>query len=367
MINNFCIILFSHADTEEKEQILYESISSLKLLDLNIILASHIPVSERNQSLCNYFVKDDNNLILSESDILNNPNQIVDNLFCTVDFFGGLKIETSLFKKNYQAAVFNLFISSFNFAKSIGFKNAILWEYDYILGVDSIKFIKESINSFIEEELDSISFLSKIDIYNNDVSYRTIDCCHAIPTFYKIEKVLNVLPNDFIKNGQEYVEISSLMIVEQWIKSNIINKNSNRIEYFYNNLFNFMPDTKFGQVHSQRDNYLFSNLKSGIYINYENNLACCIFSNSSISNLKVELNIISSNNTIWKEEINLPQGVWSYKFLSSEIYQLFNTDEGCKIVEIVEDVNKNKIDKFEYLINKNNLEFISKLKKFVLI
>lgn len=363
---DFCIIVFSHADTIEKEQILYESVLSLKILNLSIILASHIPVSERIQSLCNYFVKDDNNLILSESEILSNPGDIVDDLYTIIDIYGGLKFETSLFKKTYQPAVLNLFISAFNFAKSIGFNNAIVWEYDYVLGSESIKFIQDSIDLFIKKNLNSISFTSKIDLYNNDISYRTIECCHAIPVFYNIKNVVNSLPSKFIENSLEFVELTNLMIVEQWVKSKIINKSKNKIEYLYGDFFNFMPDTKLGMIHSQRDNYLLSGLRSGIYINYENGSACCLFSNVSSSNLKVNITISTlKNDVIWNVEIDLFSRLWSYRFLSDEIYKSFNTTDGLKVIELVEDLQTNKIDKFEYIINKNNLEFISKLKKFV--
>jgi hypothetical protein len=119
-------------------------------------------------------------------------------------------------------------------------------------------------------------------------------------------------------------------------------------------------------IHSQRDNYLLSGLRSGIYINYENGSACCLFSNVSSSNLKVNITISTlKNDVIWNVEIDLFSRLWSYRFLSDEIYKSFNTTDGLKVIELVEDLQTNKIDKFEYIINKNNLEFISKLKKFV--
>jgi hypothetical protein len=65
MNRDFCIVVFSHADNKEKEEILFNSLISIKKLNLKVILASHIVVSERNQNLCDYFIKDDNNLIIS--------------------------------------------------------------------------------------------------------------------------------------------------------------------------------------------------------------------------------------------------------------------------------------------------------------
>ena len=42
------------------------------------------------------------------------------------------------------------------------------------------------------------------------------------------------------------------------------------------------------------------------------------------------------------------------------------TDSGCKVIETVEDVNSGKVDTFEYVINKDNIDFVSKLKKYSL-
>ena len=112
-MENTCIIVFSHADKPEKEEILFRSLMSLKKIGLKIILASHISVSERNQNISNYIIKDDNNLILTESDIFSNPVDIItENIYNTTDIFGSLKFHTAIYKKTYQAGVFNLYIIS---------------------------------------------------------------------------------------------------------------------------------------------------------------------------------------------------------------------------------------------------------------
>ena len=49
-----CIILFSHADTEKKEQLLTESILGLKELKLPIILISHSKIPPAVQELVDY-------------------------------------------------------------------------------------------------------------------------------------------------------------------------------------------------------------------------------------------------------------------------------------------------------------------------
>ena len=53
---NTCFIVFSHANTEEKENILNESLLSIKKTGIKIILASHLSVSQKNQDICDYFI-----------------------------------------------------------------------------------------------------------------------------------------------------------------------------------------------------------------------------------------------------------------------------------------------------------------------
>jgi hypothetical protein len=364
MNKDFCVIVFSHANNKEREAILFDSLTSIKKLNLKVILASHITVSERNQDLCDYFIKDDNNLIVSESDIINNPFEIVDNLYNTTDFFGGYKFETSIYKKSYQAGVFNLYISAFHLAKQIGFKNALLWEYDYVLGDNSVDFIKNNMNRMIENNLESISFQSIIKIFNSDIVLSEIDCCYAIPVFFNLDRFVLNIPNKFIETGKEYTEISRLMIMEQWIKKNIINNCNPRFEYGHHQYSNYLPDTIVGQVHSQSSDYLLLGLRSGIYFNEES--ACVSFNNISDNLLNSTVTIYDNlnSNILFNTKVTLYSRFWSYNILSKDIFNLMKTDEGCKVIEIVEDVKSGKVDTFEYIINKDNVNFVSKLKKY---
>jgi hypothetical protein len=363
MNKDFCIVVFSHADNKEKEEILFNSLTSIKKLNLKVILASHIAVSERNQNMCDYFIKDDNNLIISESDIFNNPIDIDTDLFYTTDYFGGIKLETYVYKKSYQAGVFNLYISAFKLAKQIGFKNAILWEYDYELGDKSVDFFNKNMDIMIKDNLDSISFQSSIVFFNSDIIQSQIDCCYAIPVLFNLDKFLSKSPNKFIENGKEYTEVSKLMIMEQWVKSNIIN-NCNGLEYGYGDYKSYLPDTKIGQVHSQGNNYLFLGLRSGIYFSDKNCISS--YNNVSKNKLNISLSIFdnSNNNIVFQENIDIYQDTWRYNYINDIIFNMFRTESGCRITEVVTDIDTNKSDTFEYVINKNNIDFVSKLKKF---
>jgi hypothetical protein len=43
---------------------------------------------------------------------------------------------------------------------------------------------------------------------------------------------------------------------------------------------------------------------------------------------------------------------------------MFNTDSGCRVEEVVTDIDSNKSDTFEYVINKDNINYVSRLKSF---
>jgi hypothetical protein len=364
MNKDFCIVVFSHASTVEREEILFKSLTSIKKLNLKVILASHISVSERNQNLCDYFIKDDNNLIVNESDIFSNPVSIEGDLFNTTDYFGGLRLETYIYKKSYQAGVFNLYISAFKLAKQIGFKNVILWEYDYELGDQSVEFFNKNMDLMIKDNLESISFQSIITIFSNDIIQFQIDCCYAIPVFFNLDKFLSIAPDKFIESGKEYTEISKLMIMEQWIKSNIINNCNPRLEYSYGDYKKYLPDTLTAQVHSQGSNYLFLGLRSGVY--FSNN--GCIVANNNISDnyltSDITIHDLQNESILFKNKFDLPPNIWRYNNLGENILNTFKSELGCKVVEIIEDVNSGKVDTFEYIINKDNIDFVSKLKKY---
>ena len=364
MNKDFCIVVFSHASTVEREEILFKSLTSIKKLNLKVILASHISVSERNQNLCDYFIKDDNNLIVNESDIFSNPVSIEGDLFNTTDYFGGLRLETYIYKKSYQAGVFNLYISAFKLAKQIGFKNVILWEYDYELGDQSVEFFNKNMDLMIKDNLESISFQSIITIFSNDIIQFQIDCCYAIPVFFNLDKFLSIAPDKFIENGKEYNEISKLMIMEQWVKSNIINNCNPKIEYDYSDYKSHLPDTKVGQVGSQGSNYLFLGLRSGVY--FSNNGCIVAHNNISDNYLTSDITIhdLQNESILFKNKFDLPPNIWRYNNLDESIFNTFKSELGCKVVEIVEDVNSGKVDTFEYIINKDNIDFVSKLKKY---
>lgn len=362
MDKNFCIVIFSHADSEHKEEILFNSLNSIKKLNLKIILVSHIPVSERNQNLCDYFIKDDNNLILKESDIFENPCDISKITFNTTDFFGGLKFETYVYKKTYQPGVLNLYISACNLAKLIGFKNIIFWEYDYVLGDNSLNFFHTHMESMLNDNLDSISFNSQICIYNNDILQTCTNCTYAAPNIFNVDKFLESVPKKYIETAKDYNETTNLMILEQWFKENITNKCENRIEYSYGEYDELLPDTLRANITSQ-NSYLFLHLKSGLY--FDDKSCVLAFNNSSTSHISSNFKIFDvDRNLLFEKTLMLYPHHWSFDSLDNSMYERLKSENGCIIVEEIEELESSKIDVFEYVINRFNFDFVSKLKRF---
>jgi hypothetical protein len=360
-----CFIVFSHANTEEKENILNECLLAIKKTQIRIILASHLSVSQKNQDLCDYFIKDTDNLIIGEDDIFNNPSNITENIYSSIDRISNFRLETSVYKRSYQAGVFNLLINSLNLAKNLGFQNCILWDYDYILGNKSCEFIRTSVNTMEKNRLESISFQSRICNFNNDVLEKEIKSCYAVPIFLNVDKILSILPEKPLKSCKEYMKVSNLMIVEQWVKSKIIDNCDPKLEYWYDNYLDFLQDTLASKVDFQSENYLFRGLRSGIY--FSNDLKDIIFftNNTSKEQLisSLEIKDVRNNEIIYVKTHKTGPYQWSFSYIPSDIRDLsFST--GISVVETVIESENNKLDTFKYLIDSKNVEHVSKLKKY---
>lgn len=356
MHKDFCFIVFSHTGSDEKEEILTRCLSGIKRLKIPVIVASHLPISKENQDLCDYFIKDSDNLIVSEDQIFNNPVEIETPLYYVHDNFGGRVFSTHLFKKTYQPGVFNLYINSFNVAKRLGFKNAILWEFDFSIGTKSEEFLVRSMQQFKEDGLDFYCFQSFI---------QDLPCMHAIPSLLNIEMITSLMPSVPIQDPNEYSSVSKMMIMEQWTWHHTQKISARGSWLDYGKIESFMPDLIKGEVHSQRDNYLFFGLRSGLYFSQSSNEIIFYGSNGSWTNLKTQMVIKDSRgNIIYNSAKNLGCQNWFYEGLPSEIWDLAQTDAGIYVNEFLTNTDSGRSDSFSYKINSKNFGFISQLKKW---
>jgi len=356
MQNNFCLVVFSHSDSTQKNQILIRNLISLRNLKLPIILVSHIPVETEIQNLCDYYIKDSDNLILDEGQIYSSPVEINHPLYYVYDSFGGKNFATNNFKKTYQPGVFNLYINSFRFAKDLGFENAILWEFDFSLGPVSESFILNSIENFNNNNLDFLSFNSYI---------QNLNCLHAVPSFLKLSKVISALPKTPIKKASDYTQNSKMMIMEQWTAHHFWSKESKTEKIDYSKIGSLLPDLVKGEVDSQKGNFLFFDLRSGIYFDEKDSVIISGI-NSSDTNLKTQFTIKDNKTDLilfdmfW--EIN--KNHWFYQPITSVISDKMKSEPGVEITETLTNLENGEKYDFRFTISEINYDFISKLKRY---
>lgn len=358
-MEDFCFVVFSHAENEEKEAILYESLKSIREFKYPIILASHLPVSRKNQDLVDYFVKDNDNLIVDEGDIFN-PNDgttITKDLYYVHDFFGGRTFSTNTFKQTYQPGVFNLYVNSVSLVKRLGFKNIILWEFDFILGKESFHNFSEILDDYIKKDYKFFCFKSYI---------QDLECMHAIPSVLNVDLLSSFIPDKPIKDPKDFAGVSNLMIMEQWIGNKFFNSNELGNIVDYGKINSYLPDSSKGKVHSQLGSYMFFNLRSGVYFSDSSSQMIYYTSNSSSVKLKSKISIVNplSLDIVYQKEHLADPNTWSYDFIPDEIVKLSLDYSGIQVTESIEEVETGKTKDFSYSINMDNRYYISRLRKY---
>lgn len=352
----FCILVTAHANTPEKVELLRRCLVSLGPLETPIIVSSHIPVSEEIQELTYLTIKDSSNLILDEGQIMENPVTLEDPLYYVNDSFANILFSCNLFKKTYIPGMMNHYIGSIRIIKALGFENILYWEYDSILGSDSLVRLKELMYYYLMNRLEYYGFVSYI---------QGIECLNAIPSIFNVDKVLEFLAQSPLTGAKEYNEITRGKIIEQWMLENLKNCATGELidlsqydEYF--------SDTQRGLVGSQNGNYLNFNLRSGIFFN-ENNKRSTFYAVNTwdkILNTRILIKNPKDGSTIYIRSVDLERDVWFFDHLGTFIDEKFSTEEGLDIEETVTQQSTGEENSFKYNISKNNLEFVSTLKKW---
>lgn len=356
MERKFCILNLSHADTENKKINLKKSLISLSFLELPIILSSHIPVDENIKNLATYTLEEDNNLILEESEILSNPVEIDTNLYKIEDSFGNLKIYTSIFKKTYTPAVINHLIKGVKFIKELGYTDILIWEYDSILGWDSSKSLKNMIKKISDQNLEYLGFRCFI---------QGISSILSVPAIYSINALEKFVPNLPIENARQYNNIGKMKFTEQWIHDNLIGSSNGELLDLesYNVLFS---DTERDIQSTQHKNFLFLELRSGIYFQQDTTNTIYYISKPKESKLDINLTIKSNmdGSIIWNKKIDTYEYIFQYYYLGEELKDHFLSEQGAEIEEIIFDNSNGNEYKFSYTISKYNIDFCKKLKNY---
>lgn len=353
MLNNTCILISSHANTEEKERILNNCILSLKHLNLPIILTSHSPISERNQKLCDYSLYEKNNYLFKETDFYNYKLPITEANFNSQYFFGGVSTRSYVQKKSYNASALNLLINGTNLANSLGFEYGLLWEFDFILNNDSTKTI--------------LSLLDKMVINSHDCFYipcsiSGINTTYSIPQIFPIKKLLEY-NSKIITTPKEFIDVTKFQLCEEWLY-NFYKTLSNPLSIPFDEYFVYFPDMVDNLSSSDSSNPLFNGLNSGIFIdkNDKTNWIFSVYNDTSFT-IKYTCNLIFDGNEIQTYMNDVYPNSWYYNAIPKDIInKILNYD---KFLEVYEVISYNDVTEiFQYKINKDNLESISKAKVF---
>lgn len=131
------VLIQSHCDTEEKIKYLKNNISKLREFDLDVLLFSHIPLSQEIIGLVDYFIYDKTNPILWD--------ERRHYFWWNVD---GYKMETTI--PDYSWTVFNQIIKSYNLIQNEKYKYVFIFNYDVIINDELKKYFKTPQNSIFK-------------------------------------------------------------------------------------------------------------------------------------------------------------------------------------------------------------------------
>ena len=352
-----CVILFSHADTVEKNQILNRTLLSLKLLNLEIILVSHTPISTDNQNLCDYVIYEKENLLFRETDFFDEEIPLTEANFNTQYFFGGISTRCYVHKKTYTPAVINLYINGFTLANKLGFDYGILWEYDFELDEETSHNVLNLLKEVQDEQKDGFFITCQIS---------GINCIQAVPAIFPVKKFNDYLPKKILQTPKDYIDNIKMMLSEEWVYhfyKTLDNPKSVPFEVYYQ-LVNLKISN---QVSSGVENPLFWGLNSGVFIdkNDKTNWVCSVH-NVSQKNIEYSYELRYKGEVIDTFfDVVVPQ-YWRYNFIPKHISdEILSSDEFLEVSENIKFDNTNET--YYYKIDKNNVDSISKGKVFFLL
>lgn len=348
-----CIILLSHANNNEKEKILNECLLSLREFNLPIILVSHAPISEMNQQLCEYSLYEKNNIIFKETDFFEYDLPITEANFNIQFFFGGISTRTYIQKKTYNGSVLNLVTNGINIANSLGYEYGLFWEFDFILQKKSKDFILSLLNEIKNNNYDCFYIPCKIS---------GINTTYSIPQIFPIKKLLEY-NSKIIQNPKDFIDVTKFQICEEWLYD-FYKKLNNPLSISFDDYHSYFPDINDNLSSSGTDNPFFWRLNSGVFIdkNDKTNWIYSIF-NGTIHTLKYTCKLYFNDSEIGSYVNNVYPENWFYNYIPKDITnEILSSD---KFLDVYEEISYNDVTEiFQYKINKENLESISKGKVF---
>ena len=158
MNKNDLIIITSHSDSDEKLNLLRNSISEFVKQDRKILLSSHIGVPDDILEMVDFFIYDRDNPMISREE--QSPMKyFINYVVYEQDFF---------FNTSHTYAALKLVLNGVSFAISNGFRNGHLVVYDNI--IYDKKVIDDSIE--ILNDYDMIIYKMNNDVRSNIFSFK---------------------------------------------------------------------------------------------------------------------------------------------------------------------------------------------------
>ncbi len=154
---NPCIIVLTHPNTKEKEELLKECIKSIVGLDYSIFLFANMGIKNELLNGVTKFIQAGDNTLYSASDFLS--LEAVTNARKRTKYRHHLNNITYLpinygFEKSYYWACINLYKVAFDYVESLNYTHYMLIQYDSIINESDIHLVKKYMNEMIEQNLD---------------------------------------------------------------------------------------------------------------------------------------------------------------------------------------------------------------------
>jgi len=347
-----CIVLFSHADNEEKKEKLYKTIISLRDLELPILLSTSSEIEQTIMDCVDYVIYNKENIILSETDFYNLDLPITEANFNRQFFFGGISTRSYITKKTYQPAVINHYIQSVNYAKILGYEYVMITEYDYIFNQKSKNFIN-AIYKRVEK--------NNLDCFFIPCNISGIESAYPIPSIFSVNKFIEYSGSRIIKNPLDYVRITKFKIAEEWLYDFLryLEKKETISMEEYSEIF---QEVVSDSVDAGDFNPMFSQLNSGVYINrYDEKKWIYSVYNFTNKQLDIHIQIKFKDDIIIDDRRIYLYKNWFYIDIPENIVnKIMLNDEKLHVIERIRYDSKEEV--FDYLINNQNLKTHKKCK-----
>ena len=189
--NKGLVVILSHADTEDKIEILIESINSIKKQNYDILISSHINIPDYINDMVDYFIYDKENELIMYDEYTSKPNIV----FVWMKALG--YEQHYPIKFNHAYAVLELIKNASFFAESKGYENVHFINYDYVINDENVLLVNNTL--LIENDIISYD-------WNN---YGAVNSEHISSGFFSVKnnKFLNLIRN--IKTKDDYCNYGS--------------------------------------------------------------------------------------------------------------------------------------------------------------